>query len=301
MSSVATASATPAPWRDWLELTKPRIASFVLFAAFTGALLHPAASAPLALLAALGVGAVAAGSAAFNHVVERRSDRLMERTRHRPLPTGRIGALPAAAFALGLGLAGAALLSVVFGAMSGALAVATYVLYAGVYTPLKRRTTLNTFVGALPGAMPPLLAYGALAERAGEGFGGGIWGWTLFLTVFAWQFPHFLAIAYLYREDYARGGHAMLPSVPGAVPMAGRQALLWALALVPATLLPLPLGAAGFVYTAAALVMGGVFALAAARFSAVQDDARARTLLRTSLVHLPVLFAAALIDRLLLA
>ncbi len=292
---------TPAPWRDFLELTKPRIASFVLFAAFSAALLYPGASFGFAALAAAAVGAVAAGSSALNHVIERRTDRLMERTRRRPVVTGRLSPRAAAAFGLGLGALGTFVLAVFFGPIAAIAAVATFVLYAGVYTPLKRRTTLNTIVGAVPGAMPPLLAYGAMSEAAGAGFQGGVWGWTLFLAVFAWQFPHFLAIAYLYREDYARGGHAMLPSLPGAGPMAGRQALLNALALIPATLVPLPLGESGPLYAAAALVLGAVYAHAAGRFALQQDEARARLLLRVSLVHLPSLFTAALVDRLVLA
>jgi heme o synthase len=293
-------SKAPAAWRDWLELTKPRIAGFVLFAAFAAALLHPSGDVVTALVAAIGVGAVAAGSSALNHVVERRTDSLMERTRSRPLPSGRLATRSATTFAFALGAMGTALLGFTFGLVTAAFALATFGLYAGVYVTLKRRTALNTVVGALPGAMPPLLAYGAVAERATGAFSGDVWGWALFLAVFAWQFPHFMAIAYLYREDYRRGGHEMLPAIPGAEALAGRQSLVWALVLVPATLLPLPFGAAGFVYAAAALVLGGVFAVAAGRFAIRQDDARARRLLRVSLIHLPALIAAALVDRALL-
>ncbi|MBI1379556.1 MAG: protoheme IX farnesyltransferase [Planctomycetaceae bacterium] len=292
---------TPTWAGDLLELTKPRIASFVLLAALTAGWLNPEAVGLAPLWIALGVGAVAAGSSAINHFVERRTDQLMERTRRRPLATGRLSPAVGLGLGGGLGVAGTAGLYYAAGPWSALLAAGTFVLYAAIYTPLKRHTSLNTIVGAVPGAMPPLLAYGAVSERAAGVFDGGVWGWTLFLALFAWQFPHFLAIAYLYREDYQRGGHAMLPSLPGALPMAGRQALLNALAAIPATLLPMPLGQAGAFYTAAALVLGAVYANAAGRFAVSQDEPRARHLLRVSLVHLPLLFAAALIDRLLLA
>ena len=165
--------------------------------------------------------------------------------------------------------------------------------YALVYTPLKRVSTLNTVVGALPGAMPPLLGYAAVA---GDVSG---WGLYLFAGLFAWQFPHFMAIAYLYREDYARAGLRMLPAVEGGVGMAGRQAVAYALVLLPVSLLPVVRGEAGLVYAAGALVLGLAYLGASIAFALRPPNkgrAGARALLTTSLVYLPVLYATILVD-----
>ncbi len=286
---------------DWLELTKPRIAVFVLLAAFVGAWLAPGADGLTALVAALAIGAVAAGSSALNHVLERELDKRMERTRRRPLPTGRLSTGAALAFGLGLGVLGCAVLFGRFGPGSAALAAATFATYAFVYTPLKRRTTLNTLVGAVPGAMPPLLGHLAAAEGLGLGLFAGTWGWTLFLVLFAWQFPHFLAIAYLYREDYARAGMRMLPGEPGGTPIAGRHALLQSLVVLPVSLLPTVRGEAGPLYALVAVVVGALYVLASLGFALDADRGPARRLLLVSLGYLPLLFAAAVADRLLLA
>ena len=277
---------------DLLALVRPRISAFVLFAAFTGALLGagPGAELGRVLLAALLVGLVGASSSVFNQILERDTDRLMPRTWNRPLAAGRLSVRDAVVFGTVLGVVGVVGLALSFQPLSALLALSTLVVYVLVYTPLKRHTSLNTVVGALPGAMPPLLGFVALAGRPGP------WGWLLFAAVFAWQFPHFFAIAWLYREDYRRAGMRMLPCLPGAAGLAGRQALAYALLLVPVSLLPGVRGEAGPVYTLAALLLGLVYAASSAAFAWRETRASARALLFVSLAYLPLLFSAVLFD-----
>ena len=277
---------------DYLVLVRPRISAFVLFAAFTGALLGAGPDADLLRvgLAALFVGLVGASSSVFNQVLERDTDRLMPRTQNRPLAAERMSVGAAVLFGAVLGVVGVVGLALVFQPLSALLALSTLAAYVLVYTPLKRYTSLNTVVGALPGAMPPLLGFVALAGTPGP------WGWLLFALVFAWQFPHFLAIAWLYRDEYRRAGMRMLPSLPGAAGLAGRQSLAYSLLLLPVSLLPGVRGEAGVVYTAAALVLGCAYAASSAAFAWRETPARARALLLTSLVYLPLLFSAVLFD-----
>jgi protoheme IX farnesyltransferase len=277
---------------DYAALTKPRIGAFVFLAALTGALVAGGREAPLALAleAALWTSVAAGAANAFNQVLERDSDRLMERTRNRPLPAGRLKLGDAVLFAAALGAASTAGLALRFGLLAGLLALATIAAYALVYTPLKRASTLNTVFGALPGAMPPLIGYAALAGRPDA------WAWWLFALVFAWQFPHFMAIAWLNRADYARAGMLMIPALPGGERLAGLHALGYALALVPVALLPLAAGAAGVAYGFGALALALGYAAAAALFARRQSARRARLLLAASLVHLPLHFSCVLLD-----
>ena len=277
---------------DWLTLVRPRIALFVVFAAFTGALLAAGPRADLgrvALAAAL-VGLVGASASAFNQILERDVDRLMRRTQDRPLPAQRIAVRDAVFFASGLGATGVAGLGFIFQPLSALLALSTLAVYVLVYTPLKRYSSLNTVVGAVPGAMPPLLGYVALAGAPGP------WGWMLFGVVFAWQFPHFLAIAWLHREDYRRAGMRMLPALPGAGGLAGRQSLLYSLCLLPVSLLPGARGEAGPVYLLTALLLGLAYAGAAAAFAWREQRGSARLVLWISLIYLPLLFSSVLFD-----
>jgi len=277
---------------DLLVLVRPRISAFVLFAAFTGALLGAGPEAELGrvLVAALLVGLVGASSSVFNQVLERDTDRLMPRTWNRPLAAGRLSVRDAVLFGALLGTLGVVGLALAFQPLSALLALSTLAVYALVYTPLKRYTSLNTVVGAVPGAMPPLLGFVALAGRPGP------WGWLLFALVFAWQFPHFFAIAWLYREDYRRAGLRMLPCLPGAEGLAGRQALAYSLLLLPISLLPGVRGDAGPVYTVAALVLGLAYAASSAAFAWRETRTTARTLLLVSLAYLPLVFSAVLFD-----
>jgi protoheme IX farnesyltransferase len=284
----------PHPLVDWIAMTKPRIASFVALASYVGGWLATGGAASAGRLGemALYVTCTAAAASLFNAVLERDTDALMERTRNRPLPTGRIGVAPATlvgALLVALGTTGLALR---FEPLAALLALATVVAYALIYTPLKRVTTFNTLVGAFPGAAPPLIGHVALTGD------GGVWGWSLFGLLFVWQFPHFLSIAWLYREDYRRAGLKMLASVPGAEGLAGRQSFLHCLPILPVSLLPILEQRAGIVFAVGALAAGGAFLLAAAAFARREDERNARRLLRTSLLYLPLVLGLAVLDTL---
>jgi protoheme IX farnesyltransferase len=270
------------PLAAWVTLLKPRIASMVVLAALVGALLGggPGAGLAAALEAALWIGLVAASSSVFNQVLERDTDGLMVRTAGRPLVTGAVRVRDAILFGAVLGTVGVAGLALRFGALSALLALATLAAYALVYTPLKRHSSLNTVVGAIPGAMPPLLGYAALS---GEASGFGLY---LFAILFVWQFPHFMAIAWLYREDYARAGMAMVPSVPACEAEAGRQTQCQELLLLPVSIMPSQWTLAGGIYTAGALVLGLGDCVAAAAFALRQTRRRARAILFSSIVYL---------------
>jgi protoheme IX farnesyltransferase len=267
----------------FVSLTKPRIALMVLLTVAVGFLQGSrGASHPLTLaLTLLGTGLVAAGASVWNQVIERHSDARMRRTASRPIPQGVVGAPEAAVFGSVLATVGVALLALGPHPIAATIAVATFLLYVVVYTPLKRVTTLNTAVGAVPGALPPVIGWAAATGRLGAE------AWAMFLIVFLWQFPHFLAIAWLYRDDYARGGHRMLPLADPSGAMTGRQAAGYALALVPGGLLPAAVGLAGPYYFLGALALGLFYLAAALRFWARADEAAARRLLRASFVYLP--------------
>ncbi len=285
-------TAQPSLLAAWMDLVKSRIASMVVLSAFVGAILSSAPRLEFArsFVAALCVGLVAASSAIFNHVLERDTDRLMQRTQHRPLVTGRVRVRDALIVAGTLAIAGTLGLALAYNLLSALLAISSLVGYALIYTPFKRVSTLNTIVGAVPGAMPPLIAATAIAGVPTS------WGWSLFALIFCWQFPHFMAIAWLYREDYARAGMKMLPAMAGNEGVAGRQALLYGLTGIPISLLPTLHGEAGLVYAVAALALGVAYVGAAWRFALREDRARARTLLLVSILYLPSMFAAVFID-----
>jgi len=268
----------------YVSLTKPRIVVMVLVTVGVGFLLGARGSAHPATLSLtlLGTALVAGGASTLNQWMERARDARMRRTANRALPRGRLGAVEAASFGVGLGLAGTAIL--LWGAnwLAAAVAVSTLLLYVFVYTPLKPWTTLNTAIGAIPGALPPVIGWAAATETL------GIEAFSLFLIVFLWQFPHFLAIAWIYREDYARGGLKMLPEVDPQGALTGRQATIYALALIPAGLLPATIGLAGPVYFIGALVLGLLYLVAAIQFWTGVSESTARRLLRMSFFYLPL-------------
>lgn len=279
---------------DWAVLAKHRITSFVAFSAACGGLLSGASFAASAE-AALWIALLSAASGMFNQVVERETDGRMERTKDRPLPAGRVSVAVVVTVAAILATGATIALALRFTPLSALLGLSTLVAYVLVYTPLKRQTTLNTVVGAIPGAMPPLLGCVAVAGVPGT------WGWTLFATVFAWQFPHFLAIAWLYRDDYAAAGMRMLPSRPGTGGMAGRQAFLYCAALLPLPLLPILRGEATLFYAMTASAVGLGFLFTCWRFSLEENRENARRVLFASLIHLPLVILLALLDGALLA
>ena len=279
----------------WAELLKLRITTFVAIAATTGGLLAaPDAQLVHVLGAAFWIALSSAGASVFNQVLERDTDALMERTAERPLVTGAIGL----GFALVLGgaltVASTVGLVIGYGWTAGLLALGTLLTYVLIYTPLKRLSTLNTVVGALPGAMAPLIGAVAIAGEP------GIWGYALFANLFVWQFPHFMAIAWLYRVDYARAGLKMLPTVPGGEALAGRQAFLQTIAILPTGLLPLLESKATWLYAFGSTAVGIAYLVAAFAFMRSTTVKNARRLLHTSLVYLPVLYGVALFDRIVL-
>ena len=273
---------------DYLELTKPKIAVLALVTVCVGYFLADSTNAPALALAhaLLGITLVAAGSSALNQLIERRTDARMDRTRNRPLPAGRLTPGEVLAFGAGSGVLGTAWLAWQVNLLTALLSAATLLLYVCIYTPLKRYTALNTVVGAIPGALPPVLGWTAAGGALDEG------AFALFAVLFLWQFPHFLAIAWLYREDYARAGLKMLPVQDAERRTTGYLAVGYALALIPVSLLPAECGLAGNGYLWAALLLGAGYAASAVRFMRCQSNVTARRLLWTSLLYLPALLLA---------
>ncbi|MGH7550633.1 MAG: heme o synthase [Gemmatimonadota bacterium] len=277
---------------DWLILIKARITALVLVTAATGYVLG-ALEIDLGILVSLlvGVGLASAGAAALNQVYERDADARMVRTASRPVPAGRISPARGLAAGLLLSAGGVAWLAIGINALTGFLALLTIVLYIAVYTPLKPRTSLNTLVGAIPGAIPPVIGWTAATGSVGLG------GWALFSILFLWQLPHFLAIAWMFKDDYARGGFPMLPVVDPAGGSTGRQAALYALALIPVSLTPTLLGLTGGVYFFGALALGVVFLAFGLGMAMDRGRKGARRLLLASVTYLPILLALLVLDR----
>lgn len=276
----------------YVALTKPRIVVTVLMTVGTGFFLGArGASNPSTLaLSLIGTALVAGGASALNQLLERTRDARMRRTWGRPLPSGRLTPAEAAVFGAVISAAGLLLLALGANPTAALVALATLLLYVFVYTPLKPVSTLNTAVGAVPGALPPVIGWAAATGRL------GVEAWALFLIVFLWQFPHFLAIAWIYREDYARGGHRMLPAVDPRGVMTGRQATSYALALVPAGLMPAAVGLAGPYYFAGALMLGLFYLATSMRFWSDVSDHSARRLLRASFLYLPAILALLILN-----
>ena len=278
---------------DFFALTKPRIVLLVVLTAAVGFYLGaPAGAATLLFLHTLiGTALVAGGTGALNQVAEADTDGRMRRTEQRPIAAGRLDRHVGAVYALGLGLAGTLYLGRFVNLLTAALAALTLLSYILLYTPLKRRTSLNTLVGAVPGALPILggwtAAGGPLSAPA----------WTLFWIMFLWQLPHFLALAWLYREDYGRAGLRMLSVDDPDGRITFRQALLYVMALLPTSLLPSVQGLGGRIYFTGALVLGlwyaGVTLVAARR----RDTAAARRLFVVSIIYLPALLGLLAFDK----
>lgn len=290
----ATASALPSSTvADRLELTKPRITLMVVFTSLVGFVM--ASPGPLALpllaLALAGTGLVAAGAAVLNQVIERDTDALMLRTRERPLAAGRVSLGEAIVFGALVTGAGLAVLLLGCGPLSALVAFATWSSYLFLYTPLKRRTPLATLVGAVPGALPPVIGWTAASGSLEPG------AFILFAIVFLWQVPHFLAIAWLYRDDYARGGFPMLPVVDREGSFTARQAVVHSLALLLVSLAPVGAGMAGPVYLAGALLLGLALTAFAVRLLSARDLLAARGLFLASVLYLPALTSLLLAGR----
>jgi heme o synthase len=279
---------------DYIALAKPRLNFLVVASSAAGYYLGASGAVVPSNMAesVLGTALVAGGAAALNQVFERDTDGLMRRTRSRPLPDGRVTSADASIFGAVLSAAGLALLSARANLTAAALALATIVVYLAIYTPMKRRTPLSTLVGAVPGALPPLIGWTAARGTIDAG------GAALFAIVFLWQIPHFMAISWLYRDDYATARFPMLSVVDAQGHRASRQALWYAVALVPASLAPALLGISGAIYVAAASALGIALLILAVRFAARRDDASARLLFFGSITYLPLLWIVMIADKL---
>ena len=291
------ASALPlarASAADWLELTKPRITTMVVFTALVGFVTATAVSpwSGLLLAALAGTGLVAGGASALNQVMERDTDALMHRTRTRPIPAGRIRPVEASLFGALLSLAGLALLGALAGPLAALVAFSTWASYLFLYTPLKRRSHLATLVGAVPGALPPVIGWAAASGSLEPG------AFILFAIVFLWQIPHFLAIAWLYRDDYERGGLKVLPVIDREGRLTGRQAVLHSVALLVVSLAPVAAGLGGTLYLAGALGLGVGLTLAALQLARARSLAAARSLFLASVLYLPALTSLLLLANL---
>ena len=284
VARVEAIAVSPSAAADRLELTKPRITGLVLVTAAVGYAVGTGASfeLPRFLLFMAGTALLCSGASALNQYLERDTDARMHRTRRRPIPAGRMRPEEALVFGLVLSAAGLAALAPVnpLTLALGALSLVSYVL---AYTPLKRVTSLCTVVGAVPRALPPLMGWTAARGVLGPA------GWGLFAILFLWQLPHFLAIGWLYREDYARGGFPMLGVTDTDGSSSGRQALLYSAALLPVTLGAGLLAGAGNAYLWGALAIGAAFLVCAAGFAWRRSDANARRLFFASVLYLPLL------------
>ena len=300
MSAEATQELlAPSPVRDFVELTKPRITSMVVLTAAVGFWLGAPRPVPWIVLlhTVLGTALLSSGASTLNQVIEQETDARMRRTANRPLPSGRVGRIPALAFGVILSVLGMTWLILGVNLLTAVLGALTLALYVFVYTPMKRRSSLATLVGAVPGAMPPMMgatgATGTLDWLA----------WTLFGILFLWQMPHFLAIAWLYRSDYARGGFPLLTlGDPDEVWNPGdrtsRQMVLYAAALLPVSVLPSIFGVTGYWYLVGALVLGLVFLGYSLAFGFTQNARSARRLLLVSVLYLPAVLLLMVADRL---
>jgi protoheme IX farnesyltransferase len=284
-------------FRDYAELTKLRVTSLIVMTAWCGYFFgaHKAGVSWLnwgLLHALLGVGLVSSGTAALNEVMEHDIDALMRRTAVRPLPTGRMSMLHATAVGLLASVGGSLYLAVFTNPLTGLLTLLTSVVYLAAYTPLKRISPICTFVGAFPGAMPGVLGWAAVRGRLD-------WGTlVLFAILFVWQFPHFFSIAWLYREDYAKGGVKMLPVVEEDGRSTARRILAYSIVLIPISILPSLMGMAGRVYLVGAVALGAALLYVGMRLAflnlplvAAQSKRRARDVLQATVIYLPLLFA----------
>jgi protoheme IX farnesyltransferase len=267
------------------ELTKPRLTALVIFTVWLGYALAPdmGKNTPLFVHTILGSWILAAAGAVLNQHWERDVDALMERTKRRPLPQGRV--TPGEALFVGLVLAaiGFAELSIFVNWLTSLLGLFTLVTYVWVYTPLKRKTSLCTIVGAVPGAIPPMMGWAAVTNHV------SVQAWVLFGILFLWQLPHFLAIAWMYRDDYARAGFPMLPVIDREGGITARMIILYTTILIPVTILPSHLGVSGFSYGIGAVCLGAIFLVFGARTAIYRTTAEARRLLLASVIYLPSL------------
>jgi protoheme IX farnesyltransferase len=296
MKGAAIATPHADSWRtvsDYVALTKPGLNALVVATSAAGYYLG--ATSPLnatAFLATVvGTTLVAGGAATLNQVYERDTDALMVRTRMRPLPSGRISPAEARVFGIALSIGGLALLTAFSTWLASLLALATLLIYLCIYTPLKRVSPTATIVGAIPGALPPLIGWTASHGNIAMG------GLALFLIVFFWQIPHFMAIAWICREDYGTAGFPMLPVIDPSGRRAGRQAVGYAAALLPTSLVPTLVDLSGIVYGGVAAILGIALLVLSVRFAGARTNVAARQLFFASIAYLPLIWIVMIADK----
>ena len=279
--------------RDFITLTKPRLNLLVVASTLAGYAM--ADGEPLGLFRICGLlfgtFLVAGGASAFNQVLERDIDARMRRTRTRPLPDQRLQPIEGVLFGTAITTVGALTIIASSNLLAAVVALTTLVVYIAMYTPLKRRTSFSTVIGAIPGALPPIVGWAAASGEITAK------AWTLFGIMFLWQLPHFLAIASMYREDYARAGLPMLPVIEPDGRSTGRQAVVYAAALIPLSLAPAPLHMAGRTYFAGALALGLAFLWLTFRFAKTRSTRDARRAFFGSLAYLPLLWILMIADK----
>lgn len=277
---------------DYYELTKPRLSFLSVVTAIIGYLAaDPSRDFGILISLLIGTSLAAGGAAVLNQWLEREADARMVRTKDRPIPAGRIAPIHALAFGMGLSVFGCYLLYAGANPLAGLLTAATIASYVLLYTPLKKLTTWNTVVGAIPGALPPLIGWAAAEGRIST------LGWILFAILFLWQMPHFFAIAWTHRKDYEKGGFIMLSGADASGGKVARQAFAFCLALIVSTLLPTLLGYASWAYGAVAVVSGlYILRPSLAFLKESQRDRAARKLFFASIFYLPSLLIALVLD-----
>jgi protoheme IX farnesyltransferase len=289
-----TLSAFDKPWA-YVVLTKPDVTFLVVITTIAG--FYLGSNGPidwvLMLHTLAGTLLVACGTAAMNQYVERKMDAVMRRTASRPLPSGLLQPKEVLFFGLSTIVSGAMWLALLVNGLAALVALTTSVLYLGLYTPLKTRTTLSTAVGAIPGALPPLIGWAAARGSLSLG------GWVLFAILFFWQFPHFMAIGWMYREDYARAGIRMLPVVDLKGDSTFRQIIWTSAVLVWVSALPAVVGMAGKYYFFGALILGMILLQVGLWANRTRTNARAKWLMHATVAHIPLLLAWLIVDRLI--
>ncbi len=277
----------------FLELTKPGITALVMATTLAGFYLAAPARLPILLLlhTLAGTALVASGASALNMYLERNLDGLMRRTAGRPLPSGRVQSGEALVFAFLLSCAGMVYLFVLVNPLTSLLSALTFISYVFFYTPMKTRTWLCTLMGAVPGALPTTMGWSATAGTLSAG------AWVLFAIVFLWQLPHFYAIGWMYRDDYARAGFPTLPVLDASGNRTGRQVGHCIIALVTASVFPSVVGLAGSAYLVGALLSGGIFLAFGRHFGHRRDRVSARRLFLASIVYLPLILCLLVFDK----
>ncbi len=276
----------------FVELTKPRIAFMLVLTSAAGFYLGSSEAFNYVLFfnAMVGIALLAFGVATVNQWIEQRTDALMDRTKGRPLPSGKVSGNEALVFGGTQVIVAELYLLLLVNGLTAAFGLIVIVGYLFLYTPLKTKTSASTAIGAVPGAMPPLMGWTAASGEV------TLTAWVLFAIIFLWQFPHFLAIAWMYREDYAKAGILMLPVVEPEGKITARQIVLFAVMLLPVCLGPFFLGTSGLIYLIGASILGSWFLFESVQMARAKTNERARRLLFVSVIYLPLLFGLMVLD-----